>query len=102
MGCESYSGFLTGSGDGEAQPSGWYFHSGPGVHQGWLEGPSSTWDDFDLQLMKWSDGAWRAVAQSISTDSSESITYSGSSGFYYWSIVSYSGTGSYDFWMIRP
>lgn len=98
-GCEAYSGSLTGAGDSDAQPNGTYYYSAAGTHQGWLEGPGSA--DFDLELYRWT-GSWTKVAQSISGTSSESISYSGVSGYYYWRIVSYSGSGSYDFWLDRP
>jgi len=98
-GCEAYSGSLSGSGDSDAQPNGTYYYSGSGTHQGWLEGPGSA--DFDLELYRWT-GSWTKVAQSISSTSSEYVSYNGASGYYYWRIVSYSGSGSYDFWLDRP
>jgi hypothetical protein len=42
------------------------------------------------------------VASSLSSSSTESITYNGTSGYYVWRINSYSGSGSYDFWLDRP
>lgn len=98
--CEDYSGSLSGTGDWDAQPNGTYFRASAGTHRGWLEGPSGA--DFDLELRRWNGRGWSRVARSTSASSSESIVYSGSSGFYYWRILSYSGSGSYDFWMIRP
>jgi len=99
--CEHYSGTLSGSGAASIQPNGNYFYSSvSGSHQGWLTGPGGT--DFDLYLYKWSGSSWTKVAQSIGSTSTEQITYSGTSGYYYWRIVSYSGSGSYDFWMKRP
>lgn len=99
--CEDYSGFLSGTNDWDAQPNGTYFFSSSGTHRGWLRGPSSG-ADFDLELRRWSGFSWRTVASSLSPTSVESVTYSGSSGYYYWRIESYSGSGSYDFWMTRP
>lgn len=98
--CEAYTGSLSGTGAWAAQPSGNYFFSSSGTHYGWLEGPTSA--DFDLRLMRWSWFGWQAVASSLSPSSSESIVYSGGSGYYYWRIESYSGSGNYQFWMIRP
>ncbi|MEM7050591.1 MAG: zinc metalloprotease [Acidobacteriota bacterium] len=97
--CEQYSGNLTGTGDADAQPNGTWYFSAAGTHQGWLEGPGSA--DFDLELYRWT-GRWTRVAQSVSSTSSEQITYNGARGYYYWRVVSYSGSGSYDFYLDRP
>ncbi|MDT8448801.1 MAG: PKD domain-containing protein [Wenzhouxiangellaceae bacterium] len=99
-GCDFRSGTLTGSGDWDAQPDGTWFQSGGGRFQAWLEGPAGT--DFDLRLMRWNGSNWVTVASSLSSSSSEQIDYQGSSGFYYWRINSFSGSGSYDFWFINP
>lgn len=99
-GCDHYTGTLSGSGDYEYEPNGNYYFSGSGTHKGWLEGPSGT--DFDLRLWKWNGSSWSTVASSLSSSSSESISYNGSSGYYVWRINSYSGSGSYDFWLDRP
>jgi subtilisin family serine protease len=98
--CEQYSGTLSGAGDYDYQPNGNYYYSGSGTHQGWLEGPAGT--DFDLYLLKWAWFRWTTVASSTGTGSSESISYNGSSGYYLWRVESYSGSGSYDFWLDRP
>lgn len=98
--CEHYTGSLSGSGDYDYHPNGTYYYSGSGNHQGWLEGPNGT--DFDLYLWKWNGSSWVTVAQSISSSSSEYINYNGTSGYYVWRIYSYSGSGSYDFWLDRP
>jgi hypothetical protein len=99
-GCDHYTGFLSGSGDVEFEPNGTYYFSGAGTHRGWLEGASGT--DFDLRLWRWNGSSWVTVASSLSSDSSESIAYNGSSGYYAWRINSWSGSGSYDFWLDRP
>ncbi len=99
-GCEHYSGSLSGTGDVDWHPNGNYYYSKSGVHQGWLRGPSNA--DFDLFLYKWIWFAWFPVAGSYSADSEEEITYNGTSGYYIWRIDSYSGSGSYDFWLKRP
>ncbi len=99
--CEYYTGTLSGSGASSYQPNGSYYYSSKsGTHQGWLQGPSGT--DFDLYLQKWNGSTWRTVAKSEGTTSTESISYSGTSGYYRWRIYSYSGSGSYQFWMKRP
>ncbi len=99
-GCTHYSGSLSGSGDYDYQPNGNYYYSGAGHQKGWLEGPSGS--DFDLYLWKWNGSSWSTVASSLSSSSSESIDYNGSSGYYVWRIYSYSGSGSYDFWLDSP
>ncbi len=99
--CEYYTGTLSGSGASSYQPNGSYYYSSvSGTHQGWLQGPSGT--DFDLYLQKWNGSSWRTVARSEGTTSTESISYSGTSGYYRWRIYSYSGSGTYQFWMKRP
>ncbi|HEX6940485.1 MAG TPA: S8 family peptidase [Longimicrobiales bacterium] len=99
-GCEHFAGSLGGSGDFDWQPNGTYYFSGSGTHQGWLSGPGSA--DFDLYLYRWNGFAWQIVARSESPDSEEQITFTGSSGYYAWRIQSFSGSGSYDFWLDRP
>jgi len=42
------------------------------------------------------------VAQATSSNSEESISYNGTSGFYYWRVLSFSGSGNYSFWLQRP
>jgi len=63
-------------------------------------GPSTA--DFDLYLVKWSGSSWVKVARAESATSTESLNYSGTAGYYYWEIRSYSGSGSYTFKMKRP
>jgi len=97
---ETFSGTLSGSGDADIHPNGTYFQAVAGVHRGCLNGPSGT--DFDLALYRWNGFSWSRVAVSQSTTSVESITYSGTAGYYYWRTYSYSGSGSYTFGMDRP
>lgn len=99
--CEYYTGTLSGTGAQAYQPNGSYYYSSvSGSHQGWLQGPSGT--DFDLYLQRWNGSTWVTVARSEGTTSTESITYSGNAGYYRWRIYSYSGSGTYHFWMKRP
>ncbi len=98
--CTQYSGSLSGTGAEQFQPNGTYYYSGSGTHRGWLEGPSNA--DFDLYLLRWQNNRWRVVASSTSANSSEAITYNGSAGYYTWRVYSYSGSGSYNFWLQRP
>jgi len=99
--CEAYTGSLSGTGANAYQPNGsYYYSSGSGNHSGWLRGPASA--DFDLYLQKWNGSSWSTVAQGISSNSDEDVSYNGTSGYYRWRIYSYSGSGSYNFWMRRP
>lgn len=97
--CDQYSGSLS-SGGSEVQPDGTYYYAGSGTHNGWLVGPTDA--DFDLELYRWNGSSWSRVANSASADSEESISYDGSAGYYYWKVLSYSGSGSYDLWLDTP
>jgi len=98
--CEHYTGALSGAGANEYEPDGTRFYSAPGVHQGWLRGPAGT--DFDLYLQRWNGLWWANVARAEGATSEEFISYGGTAGYYRWRIHSYSGSGSYDFWLDRP
>jgi subtilisin family serine protease len=102
-GCsESYSGSLTGTGDYDIHPNGTYYYSpASGTHKGCLTGPASG-ADFDLYLYKWNGSSWSIVARGETSSASETVTYSGAAGYYYWEVYSYSGSGSYTFAMTRP
>jgi subtilisin family serine protease len=97
-----FTGSLSGTGSTNYQPNGtYYFSSVSGTHKGCLVGPTSG-ADFDLYLQKWNGSAWVTVASSLSSTSNETISYSGTSGYYTWQIYSYSGSGSYNFWTVHP
>lgn len=98
--CDFRTGTLSGANDWDAHPDGTWFQSNGGRFQAWLEGPSGT--DFDLRLMRWNGRSWVAVDTSLSSSSSEQIDFQGGSGFYYWRIESFSGSGSYEFWFKNP
>jgi hypothetical protein len=99
--CELFTGSLSGTGDTDYHPGGtYYFASGSGTHRGWLRGPAAA--DFDLYLYKWNGFSWVIVARSESATSNEQIAYTGTSGYYRWRVHSYSGSGSYQFWLQRP
>jgi subtilisin family serine protease len=101
-GCTLYTGSLTGTGDSEDEPNGTYYQSTvSGTHRGWLRGPTSG-ADFDLYLYKWNGSSWVIVARGETSTSSEDVTYNGTAGYYIWSVESYSGSGSYNFWMSKP
>src|SRR5215210_2626183 len=97
-----YSGSLTGTGSSQYQPNGTYYYSSvSGTHKGCLVGPTSG-ADFDLFLLKWNGSSWVIVARSESATSNETISYSGTAGYYEWQVYSYSGSGSYNFWTVHP
>ncbi|HEU4883942.1 MAG TPA: S8 family peptidase [Longimicrobium sp.] len=97
----TYTGSLSGTGAAAIQPNGTYYQSTvSGSHTGALTGPSGT--DFDLYLFKWNGSSWSQVAASESASSVENINYSGTAGYYYWRIYSYSGSGSYTLVTTRP
>jgi serine protease len=98
--CTQYSGSLTGAGNAQVQPDGTWYQAGAGIHRGWLEGPSNA--NFDLELYRWNGSSWQRVAQATTPNSSEHIEYNGTAGFYYWRVLSFSGSGSYDLWLNTP
>lgn len=99
--CEKYTGSLSGTGASQYQPNGTYYYTGvSGTHRGWLRGPATA--DFDLYLQRWNGFWWATVAASESATSEEQIAYTGTAGYYRWRVYSYSGSGSYTFWLQRP
>ncbi|CAN5808226.1 S8 family peptidase [soil metagenome] len=97
----TYTGTLSGAGANAYQPNGSYYYSSiSGTHSGNLTGPSSA--DFDLYLQKWNGSSWVSVKSSLGSTSTESVTYSGTAGYYRWRIYSYSGSGSYSLCTTRP
>lgn len=99
--CTQYSGSLSGTGNAQVQPNGtYYFAASAGTHSGYLRGPSNA--DFDLELYRWNGSGWVRVDSSASADSDEDIAYAGTSGYYYWRVLSYSGSGAYDLWLDTP
>ncbi|HYR11259.1 MAG TPA: S8 family peptidase, partial [Longimicrobium sp.] len=97
----TYTGTLSGTGSAQIQPNGTYYQSTvSGSHTATLTGPSGT--DFDLYLFKWNGSSWSQVAAAESATSIENINYSGTAGYYYWRVYSYSGSGSYTLATTRP
>jgi len=97
----TYTGTLSGTGANAYQPNNSYYYSSiSGTHSGNLTGPSGA--DFDLYLQKWNGSAWVSVKSSLGSTSTESVTYSGTAGYYRWRIYSYSGSGSYSLCTTRP
>jgi len=96
----TYTGNLSGSGDYEYEPNGTYYYwSTSATHAATLTG---TGTDFDLRLWKWNGSGWSTVASSLSSSSNESISYSGTAGYYVWRVESYSGSGSYTLCVTSP
>jgi vibriolysin len=93
-GCSGYAETFTGSlsSGGQAfQPNGTYWYDSNGDTSCSL---SSSATDFDVYLWKWT-GSWTTVASGTSPNSSETINYNGSSGYYVYRVHAYSGSGSY-------
>ncbi len=97
---ETESGYLSSGGTAFHPGSNDYYYSGSGTHVGCISGPAGA--DFDLYLEKWNGFGWSVVARGISATSEESVSYTGTSGYYSWRVRSYSGSGSYTFGLDRP
>jgi gluconolactonase len=100
-GCESYYDTIDSEGGYSFQPDGSYFYSDvAGTHQGFLNGPVA--HDFDIYLWYWSGTEWQLKARGDSNTSDEHVSYDGPAGYYIWMVVSFSGSGGFDFFMKRP
>jgi hypothetical protein len=101
-GCTTYRGTLS-AGDEEQQPNGTYYWSAAyGTHKGILSGPSGK--DFDLRLYKWNETYfyWYVVGKGITYSSNETVSVSGSAGYYTWVVNAFSGSGSYSLCISHP
>ena len=100
--CSKYAGSLSGAGDSDQHPdSNYYQATKSGVHEGYVvDAPASS--DFDLYLYKWLNNSWTMVAKAETSTSNEVIKYNGTAGYYTWVVESYSGSGSYNFWLKKP
>ena len=103
-GCSGYEFTATGSlssGASVYQPNGsYYYSSGSGTHRACLDGPSGT--DFDLYLQKYNGSSWVVVAQGITPAADETVSYSGTAGYYRYRVHAYSGSGSYSLGYTNP
>jgi streptogrisin C len=103
-GCQNYQSTHSGSlssGQSAYQPNGSYFQTTTsGTHTACLDGPDGT--DFDLYLQRWNGLSWTTVAQGITPGPDETITYTGSAGYYRYRVHAYSGSGSYTMGFNRP
>jgi aqualysin 1 len=96
----TYNGSLSGTGASAYEPGGSYYQSTTsGTHTGKLTGTGA---DFDLYLQKWNGSSWANVASSLGSTSTESITYSGTAGYYRYRVYSYSGSGTYSLTITKP
>lgn len=97
VGCTGYETSKTGSlgsGGNAYQPDGSYFYTTrSGAHRACLDGPAGS--NFDLYLQKWNGSSWAAVARGVTSAEDETLTYSGTAGFYRYRIHSASGAGAY-------
>ena len=97
-----YSGSLSGTGASAIQPNGTYYQTTvTGTNKGVLVGPASG-ADFDLYLYKWNGSAWAQVGAGESATANETISYSGTAGYYEFKVSSYSGSGSYTLCITHP
>jgi aqualysin 1 len=97
----SWTGTLSGPGARAVQPGGTYYTTTvSGQHLGCLTGPAAA--DFDLYLVRWNGRAWENVARSVGRTSTESVSYTGPAGSYYWLVSSYVGSGAYTLRAARP
>jgi streptogrisin C len=97
----TYTGSLSGAGDSEIEPNGTYYQSTvSGTHRACLDGPSGV--DFDLYLYKWNGSSWSTVASATSPNPDETISYSGTAGYYLYEVYAYSGSGSFTLGITRP
>ncbi|HEX2668409.1 MAG TPA: Ig-like domain-containing protein [Gammaproteobacteria bacterium] len=103
-GCASGYTAYTGSisqGSDVYEPNGTYYHTTvTGTNSGILTGPAGK--DYDLYLYKWNGSRWAVVASSTGTTASETINYSGTSGYYEWDIYAYSGSGTFQLCLKHP
>ncbi|WP_426212587.1 hypothetical protein [Massilia sp. TWP1-3-3] len=88
---QTFTGYLS-AGQSVILPSPWFEYAG-GTIKATLSAPASA--DFELRLERWTNSAWRKVAECTSPTSSESVTYPASAGYYRVTVYSYSGAGNY-------
>ena len=100
-GYTTFTGSISQGSDVYEPNNNYYYSSTSGTHSGLLSGPAGK--DYDLYLYKWSSTyGWRVVASSTGVTDSETINYSGTSGYYEWDIYAYSGSGTFQFCLKHP
>jgi streptogrisin C len=96
--CATYPNVYTGSlssGGVAYQPNGSYYQTtGTRTHSGCLDASSSS-VDFDLYLQKWNGSSWVTVQSSTSAGPDETLSYTGTAGYYRFAVHAYSGSSSY-------
>ncbi|GAA1265978.1 alpha-lytic protease prodomain-containing protein [Sphaerisporangium rubeum] len=102
--CTGYARTVRGSlRDGQAhyQPGNLYYRSATqGVHSGCLYSPAGT--EFYLYLQRWIGWTWLTVATSESSTNRQTVTYTGTPGYYRYRVVSHTGTGTYTLGFSAP
>lgn len=99
--CTTYTGSLYYAGYYEYQPAGNYYQSlTSGAHTATLTGPAGA--NFDMELWKTDGSAWSLVASTNGPTANETLSYNGTPGYYYWKIISISGSGDYSFCLSKP
>jgi streptogrisin C len=102
--CTGYEATFTGSlssGASAYQPDGGYYQSTvAGTHRACVDAPAGT--DFDLYLQKYSGLGWVNVASAATGATDESLSYSGTAGYYRVRVVAYRGSGSYTVGITNP
>jgi Zn-dependent metalloprotease len=96
----SWTGSLSRTGRGAYAPSSSGSSATSGTHTVSLTGPSSA--NFNLYLQKKSGSSWSTVASSTGSTSTESISYSGTSGTFRVYVLSSSGSGSFSLSWCKP
>jgi subtilisin family serine protease len=96
----NYSGMLAGAGSSDFQSSSLGFAGRTGRYAGGLHVPDGS--SFRLALEKKSKTRWSTVASSSGSGSEQTITYSGKSGTYRWTITSIAGAGIYSLCANNP
>jgi hypothetical protein len=98
---ETYTSYLSRSGITQYQPCGTYYWSNAGWNFGSLRGPLGT--DFDLYLWRWNGTSWVQVASSTTVSNNENVAFDNpSAGWLLWGAYSYSGAGTYHFYVDKP
>jgi aqualysin 1 len=101
IGDSVYTGNLTGEGKSAVEPDGTYYRSRTrGNHTACLAGRNNA--NYDLLLYRWTGRSWKKVASGTTSTASESVTWSGPAGYYYWRVTSVSGAGEYQLGLTKP
>jgi streptogrisin C len=97
----TYTGSLSSGGTAYQPTGGLYQSTVSGVHRACIDGPAGT--DYDIYLQKRSGtSTWTNVASAASSASDESLSYSGTAGYYRVRVVAYRGSGAYTVGITNP